>query len=135
MSTARILAAVSAIALCVAARLPAQDVGAKCPDDCVYKPGVGFICDMGTAGCQCHDESGCWYYNCDGGPACQGGEEEEEEVLSPGGSPRTLEILTAGGELFVVLDGCLRRVPLMLPLTAHTSVEIVEVPSAAAGHD
>ena len=102
----------------------------KCPDDCVWKQGYGFKCVWGSFGCLCEEQSGsCVIYNC-GGPACAGAEDEEDELTVTGavGSGLTLgvQLVEAGGDLFVVVDRCPGRAPMMVRVGPHTRIEIAQ---------
>ncbi|MEK7667935.1 MAG: hypothetical protein AAB409_04740 [Gemmatimonadota bacterium] len=104
--------------------------GPGCPDKCEYDPGYGYRCAAGTAGCYCGDQNGvCWYVGCD-----KTEEEEDEEAVVTARQTGSVHLLNVAGEVFVAVDPCLRRTPLVLRFSSGAGIEIVR-PAARAGGD
>lgn len=101
----------------------------QCPDECIWKPGYGSICDPGSQGCKCQEQGGaCIIYNC-GGPVCGDVEEEDEEAVAGGAGLETglaVHVVQVAGELYVAVDGCASGPMFMARLDAHTPIEIVQ---------
>jgi hypothetical protein len=118
----RLLAVMFVVFFAGASTAAAQGVcGGSCQQGCEwYGGGSGWKCAPGTAGCKCEYDLGyCMYQN------CNESEEEEDEDLVLGSPVRapSLALLAVSGDVYVALDACRRRPPLVLQLRNVVSIE------------
>jgi len=100
--------------------------GGGCNGSCYWiYGGGGWMCGPGFAGCLCETQGGaCMYYNCNE-------QEEEEDAAASSGGAQSMALLAVSGDLYVAVDACLRRPPLVLPLGNVARIETSPWPAGA----